>query len=145
MDRDILKDILFKEVETIQDIIKRMASNSFLIKGWTVTLVVGVFLLKVEYYQMLIAFIPLIAFWYLDAYFLRQERLYRELYKWVINNRLNSQEKILDMNAYRFDKQVISIGKIMFSLTLIWFYLPITIIICIYVVTNVVLRISGGC
>ena len=31
--------ILHKEIDLIQDCIKRMANNSFLIKGWTVSLI----------------------------------------------------------------------------------------------------------
>ncbi|MCP4405732.1 MAG: hypothetical protein GY801_51570 [bacterium] len=116
------KEYLFKEVGLIQDIIKRMASNSFMIKGWTLTLVVATFLIKVQSHQAFIAFIPLLVFWYLDAYFLRQERLYRKLYNWVIENRLNTDEKLLDMNAYRFQEQEQSSIRIMFSSTLGWFY-----------------------
>ena len=121
-DRDDLKDYLLKEIEIIQDIIKRMALNSFLIKGWALTLVVGTLLLKGGKYQAFIAFIPLLVFWFLDAYFLRQERLYRQLYHWVVANRLKTNEYLLDMNAYRFDDRVQSIPAIMFSLTLAAFY-----------------------
>lgn len=31
-----------KHLELIQEVIKRMANNSFLLKGWTVTLVTGI-------------------------------------------------------------------------------------------------------
>ena len=72
---ELLKEYMFKEIDIIQDIINRMAFNSFLIKGWTVTLVSVALLLKGNTYQVLIAFIPLLAFWYLDAYFLWQGSL----------------------------------------------------------------------
>jgi len=121
-DKDDLKDYMLKEIEIIQDIIKRMALNSFLIKGWSVTLVVGTLLLKGSKYQAFIAFIPLLVFWFLDAYFLRQERLYRELYSWVIANRLKTDEYLLDMNVYRFKDRVQSIPEVIFSLTLATFY-----------------------
>lgn len=144
MDKKALQEIMFKEVDIIQDIIKRMASNSFLIKGWTVTLVVGTFLLKGEYYQMFFAFIPLVAFWYLDAFFLRQEKLYRKLYKWVVTNRMSDETNILDMNAKRFQDKVASETKIMFSITLNWFYIPIALIIGIYIYVNLLISIIGG-
>jgi hypothetical protein len=67
-----LNEYMLKEVDLIQNIIKRMASNSFMIKGWTITLVVATLLLKDDNSKILIAYIPLIAFWYLDSYFLRQ-------------------------------------------------------------------------
>ena len=91
--KESLKECMLKEIEIIQDIIKRMAFNSFMIKGWAITLVVVSLLLKgTEKYQIWIAFIPLLVFWFLDAYFLWQERLYRKLYEWVINNRLKTDE-----------------------------------------------------
>jgi hypothetical protein len=62
--------IFVEELKIIQDIIKRMAFNSFLIKGWSITLVIATLLLKGNKYQVLIAFIPLLVFWFLDAYFL---------------------------------------------------------------------------
>ncbi|GAK52875.1 hypothetical protein U14_04132 [Candidatus Moduliflexus flocculans] len=129
------KEYLFKETAMIQDIIKRMASNSFMIKGWTLTLVVATLLLKGENkYQVLIAYIPLLVFWFLDAYFLQQERLYRKLYNWVIQNRLKSDEYILDMNAYRFKNDVQSLDRTMSSVTLAWFYGSIMGIVLLYTI-----------
>ena len=56
--REELKEFMLKEIELIQDIIKRMAFNSFLIKGWTITLVAVTLLLKGEH--VLIAYISLL-------------------------------------------------------------------------------------
>ena len=139
-----LKEYMLKEIDIIQDIIKRMAFNSFMIKGWAITLVVVTLLLKgTEKYQVWIAFIPLVVFWFLDAYFLRQERMYRKLYKWVINNRLKTEEYLFDMNARRFENEVQSIPRIMFSITLGWFYGPMAILVIIY--SLMLLIIKGGC
>ena len=147
-----LKEFMLKEIDIIQDIIKRMAYNSFLIKGWTVTLVVGILLLKgPEKYQIFLILIPLIAFWYLDAYFLRQERLFRELYKWVISNRLHTDEHLFDMSTNRFETD--SILKTMFcntkdkatntlkTNTLRWFYGSMAIPVIIYLIYLLVLLI----
>jgi hypothetical protein len=131
-DVEDLREYMFKEIDIIQDIIKRMAFNSFLIKGWAVTLVVVALLLKGIESQVWIAFIPLLVFWFLDAYFLWQERMYRKLYEWVINNRLKTSDYLLDMNAYRFKSEVQSRLRIMFSITLGWFYGSIAILILIY-------------
>jgi hypothetical protein len=134
-DREILKEYMLKEIEIIQNIINRMASNSFIIKGWAITLVVATLLLKgAEKYKVCIAFIPLLAFWFLDAYFLWQERMYRKLYEWVINNRLKTDEYLFDMNVYRFKDEVQSKLRIMFSKTLGWFYGPIAILTIIYAI-----------
>jgi len=140
--KENLKEYMLKEIEIIQDTIKRMAFNSFMIKGWAITLVVATLLLKGTGYQVWIAFIPLLVFWFLDAYFLWQERMYRKLYDWVINNRLNTEEYLLDMNAYRFRNKVHSIPRIMFSITLGWFYGPIAILVIIYAL--IVLITKGG-
>ncbi|RKX78080.1 MAG: hypothetical protein DRP87_07360 [Spirochaetes bacterium] len=123
---------MLKEIDVIQDIIKRMAFNSFVIKGWAITLVVVTLLLKGIKHQVLIAFIPLIIFWFLDAYFLWQERMYRKLYDWVISNRLKTEEHLFDMNAYRFKDEVQSRFRIMFSITLGWFYGSIAVLVIIY-------------
>lgn len=127
-----LKEYLLKEVEVIQGIINRMAFNSFLIKGWAITLVVVALLLKGAKYQVWIAFIPLLVFWFLDAYFLWQERMYRKLYDWVITSRLQTDENLFNMNAYRFKDEVQSKLRIMFSITLGWFYGSIAVLIIIY-------------
>ena len=130
--KEEFKQYMLKEIDLIQDIIKRMATNSFWIKGWTVTLVVATLVLKGSEFQVFIAFIPLMAFWVLDAYFLRQERLFRKLYDWVINNRLNSDENLFNMNTSRFEKDVQTISRIVFSKTLSWFYGSITLMLIIY-------------
>ena len=140
--KENLKEYTLKEIEIIQDIIKRMAFNSFIIKGWAITLVVATLLLKgTEKYQVWIAFIPLIVFWFLDAYFLWQERMYRKLYEWVINNRLKTEEYLFDMNAYRFKDKVQSRVRIMFSITLGWFYGSIAVLVIIY---TLILFTKGG-
>ena len=95
-------NIMIKEITLVEAIIKRMASNSFQLKAWTVTLVVGTMLLKGSGFDTMIAFIPLIVFWFLDAYFVWQERMYRKLYEWIIENRRKTEQYLFDMNAYRF-------------------------------------------
>ncbi|GAI17541.1 unnamed protein product [marine sediment metagenome] len=130
--KDKLKEYMLKEIDIIQDTIRRMGFNSFMIKGWAITLVVITLLLKGSEYQVWIAFIPLLVFWFLDTYFLWQERMYRKLYEWVINNRLKTEEYLFDMNAYRFRDKVQSIPRIMFSITLGWLYGSIAILILIY-------------
>ena len=141
--KEELREFMLKEIEIIQDIIKRMAFNSFMIKGWTVTLVAITLLLRGLKYQVLIAFIPILVFWFLDAYFLWQERLYRRLYNWVIKNRMDTDEYLFDMNAYRFKNEEQSKLRIMFSITLGWFYGSIFILTLIYAIY--VFLQKGGC
>lgn len=131
MEDNKLHDCMLKEIDLIQEVIKRMAHNSFLIKGWTVTLVLGTFLFNGK---ALLAFIPLISFWYLDAYFLRQERLYRRLYNWVINNRLKTDEKLFDLSTQRFKDEEQHTIRMMFSITLFSFYGTTTGLAILYLI-----------
>lgn len=133
IDDEILQKNMHKEIDIIQDVIKRMANNSFSMKGWTITLVAATLLLKGNRDQSYISFIPLFGFWYLDAYYLWQERLYRKLYEWVIENRLSSTEYLFDMNAGRFKKKVDPILLVMLSNTLLSFYGIIIVMTIIYI------------
>lgn len=123
MTKEQLLKVLSKETEIIQGIIKRKSTDSFLIKGWTVTLIVATLILQGDKFQVLVAFIPLISFWFLDAHYQQQIKLYKKLYKWDILNRMKSEEYLFDMNAKdRFKNQVPSRPLIMLSDKLISFY-----------------------
>lgn len=78
-----------KYLEFIQNIITRMNSNSFMIKGWTITIVSALLVLfatiKVDSLYI-ITILPIILFWVLDAYYLQMERKFRSLYNNVIQN-----------------------------------------------------------
>jgi hypothetical protein len=132
--KEELKEFMIEELKIVQDIIKRMALNSFLIKGWTITLVIATLLLKGDKYQALLAFLPILVFWYLDAYFLWIERLYRRLYDWIRSNRLNTDEYLFDMDYRRFIKDEQSKLRVMFSITLGWFYGSIFVLTLLYVI-----------
>lgn len=140
MDNEAKRKCLLDESKIVQDIISRMANNSFLIKGWAVTLVVASLLLKGLYYDYFIAFIPWGIFWIYDAYFLRLERLYRELYDWLIANRLTKDEFFLDVSKKsvekRFGKQVKCTIQLMFSKVLIAFYGFLFFIILLWILIN---------
>lgn len=127
------KEFFLKEIDLIQNIINRMANNSFLIKGWTITLVVVSMLLGTNPLHKFLSLIPLVTFWYLDAYFLQLERQYRELYNWVINNRAKTNELQFDLNSKRFASKVESIPGVMLSSTLKWFYGVILILILLII------------
>jgi len=132
LEKEQKERFFIEELKIIQDIIKRMAFDSFVIKGWAITLVIITLLLKGDSFQVFISFIPLLVFWYLDAYFLWQERMYRELYNWVAENRLKTDDFLFDLNAYRFKDKVQGKLRIMFSLTLGWLYGCIAVLIVIY-------------
>lgn len=129
---------LHKEIDLIQGCINRMANNSFLLKGWLVSIVAVIIALSPEELNKFTVVVTLImvtvSFWYLDAFFLRTEKLYRKLYGWALENRNQGNKDFqYDLNPHRFDGQVEGIGKVMFSKTLRWFYGVICLIIVIIV------------
>ena len=137
------RESLHKEIDLIQSCITRMANNSFLVKGWTITLVTAVLAFGDKFtdliYLCFILVFPIISFWYLDAFFLQTERKYRNLYNWVIKERPENNLFLFDLNPHRSElKKVDSICLTMFSKTLWPLYLVplltlfITIIINLY-------------
>ncbi len=126
-----------KHLDYIQGIINRLGNNSFLIKGWTVTLVAGIFALSVDDDKndkidlLIISVIPVVLFWILDGYFLWQERLFRELYKDVskqkneyINFQMNVGPYISGRNTWM---------KSIFSKTMNIFYLSLLFIMSLVI------------
>lgn len=120
-----------KHLEMIQSVISRMAQNSFLIKGWSVTLTAAIFVLADKdsnSHFVFIALLPSIAFWGLDGYFLRQERLFRKLYEQVT---LQTPDEItFTMKTQLYENEVSEWMGTVFSKTLIAFHLPILSVIC---------------
>lgn len=72
-----------KHLEMIQAVIARLGTDSFLVKGWAATLNTALFgfaITRTDWKLSLLALVPSLALWGLDAYFLRAERLFRALY-----------------------------------------------------------------
>jgi len=122
-------------IGTIQHIINRMATNSFIIKGWTVAVLGIILLLNGTRYQASIAVFALLVFWYLDAYFLRQKKTYRTLYNEIIDNKLNISDEFFDIRTARYEAgiEVPRSSKLMRSKTLLIFYGSILALTCAYV------------
>lgn len=127
----------FREIERIQAIIERQADNSFKIKGWTITLVVAVIVFRTGDYQTLVGYIPLITFWYLDSYYLKQERKYRKLYNWVRSERLDSDEHFFEMDASRFNDETEGILRIMGSKIQLLFYIVIAVLLLVVFIVSI--------
>lgn len=105
--------ILIEEIKIIQDIIKRMADNSFKIKAWAITVVVATLLIKTNLNNSYIALIPLLTFWFLDAYYLQQEKIFREIYKDKVENKSNNEETMFKINTIPYKCKVPFIFTIM--------------------------------
>jgi hypothetical protein len=107
----------------IQATIIRMAANSFLLKGWSVTLIVGLFALATKdstHSLIKTAFIPCIAFWFLNGYFLDQERRFRCVYDYVRKRPANETDFSLETHLGM--SQTSGAISAIFSKTLLLFY-----------------------
>lgn len=120
-----------RHLEMIQGVINRMASNSFMLKGWAVTLVAGIFALATkdaDKLYFLVAYIPVIIFWGLDSYYLLQERLYRSLYEKVSLMHEDSIDFTLKASKNEFGNKKNNFWSCVLSATELWFYLPLAIV-----------------
>lgn len=114
----------------IQGIITRMGTNSFLLKGWSVTLVAAMFALAVKDADkrfMLISYFPILVFWALDGFFLHQEKLFRKLYEKVAAGQVPSDFFTLNTSIVRGD--VPSMLSVTASKTLLPFHGAILLIV----------------
>ena len=113
MSKTVSESAFHKELDLIQDVIKRMAQNSFQVKAWLIGILSALVVLesksifaqagsdKVFSIEMnLFLLLPILCFWYLDAFFLSTEKLYRELYKWVVKHRPDTTAYQYDLNTF---------------------------------------------
>ena len=125
-----------KHLEFLQLALNRMASNSFILKGWNITLIVGLFALSLKNFSssyLYLAILPALAFWCLDAYYLRQERLFRALYNSV------RKTKRKDIDPYSFDTKLASENVknwicTMFSPTVLLLHGSVILFITIFII-----------
>ncbi len=112
-----------KHLEMIQGVINRLSHNSFLLKGWSVILVSGLFAFAAKdsnHTFIILAYFPAIVFWLLDGYFLWQERLFRKLYDRVRKMDESKIDFSMRRNTVKTKKD--SILCAVFSKTLLPFY-----------------------
>lgn len=110
-----------KHLEFAQSVITRMGQNSFLIKGWTIGLVSALFALSAKDSNqefIFIAYFPAIMFWFLDSYFLYQERLFRKTYDDIRKG--GTVE--FSLSTKKFDKGLSDWAAASFSKTILLFY-----------------------
>jgi hypothetical protein len=81
----LTNDEKLKHLEFIQTTIGRMADHSFLLKGWAITISIGLFaFLKdttIDFHQALLLNLPILIFWLMDSFYLSKERAFRSLYE----------------------------------------------------------------
>lgn len=128
MNADISEESWVSYLGFVQNAITRMAQNSYLLKGWTVTLVAAIFALSLTLdstFLITIALLPTIVFSVLDAYYLRQERLFRKLYDDVRRNPQGVEAFSMNTSPYQVD----DIAEIMKTISIWPFYSAIGVAI----------------
>ena len=124
-----------KHLEMIQNIISRMSKNSFMVKGWSLTLASLLIAFGTQLQIGIlcpILFVPIILFACLDSYYLQQERKFRELYEIV---RLKDDTLIdFDMHFTNDINSKVNYLSCIFSKSILLFYIPILIVLVAVVV-----------
>ena len=129
----------YKYMDYIQSAITRMASNSFYLKGWNVTIIAAIVALSIKESDWRIyacALLLNIVFWFLDAYYLKQEKLFRELYRKIT---AISDDAAIDfsMDTREYKQNVPCIPSIMAKnilITPLYLSISVVLIILIYIV-----------
>jgi len=140
-----------KHLEFIQANIARMGQNSFQMKGWAMTVVTALIALYVasisgesggNSWFLFVGAFPTLIFWFLDSYYLQQERKFRGVYNDVA---LLSQEnekvevRLFEMPLHKYKKGQYCLFRFGFSRTIWPLYLPIAVIL---IVTGLVMQCS---
>lgn len=133
-----------RHLELIQGVVTRLAHNSFAYKGWTIALVAAIFALAAGQAQpayLLVALIPTLAFWGLDGYYLRQERLFRQLYDAVRKAPSSDLEKNpFSMDTSPYVRRVATWWGVCWSKTVAWLYGPMALIVLAVAILAFALR-----
>ena len=130
-------NVRIKHLELIQAVIGRMANNSFLIKGWTITISLAGFGLFANSNKTMFLFLVLfstIIFWILDAYYLREERLFRKLYEEtsIITNDQKNSSRILNMNVDKYNHRISNLLTVVISFPTFLIYISILFVTFVF-------------
>jgi len=120
-------------LQMVQNVITRMASNSFALKAVTVTLTAGVLAFTGAATDpspqiLLAALVPLVMLWGMDAQYLRLERLFRRLYDAI---RRGEVEEPFSMNIGPYSKDEQDVARIAMSWSVVVFYAPIAVVLLV--------------
>ncbi|HAS3028641.1 TPA: hypothetical protein ACQJO5_002937 [Vibrio parahaemolyticus] len=122
-----------KHLEFIQNIITRMNSNSFQIKNWAITILTALMALfgsSENNFFLFIAFLPCLLFWFLDAYYLQQERIFRGIYNDVAKLSESPQnQRLFELNTSLYKGGDYGYLKSFFSITILKTYPPLIFLV----------------
>ncbi|WGF92646.1 hypothetical protein [Aequorivita marisscotiae] len=121
------EQLKIKHLEFIQNVISRLSTNSFLIKGWCITLITGLIALSLDNQKFVILIIGLpiiVIFWFLDTYYLWLEKIYRAHYTIEIeNHQINFNMDITSL------KKEILFSPLLFRFSIFLLYLILIILL----------------
>lgn len=127
---NVFSDEKIKHLEFIQSNVERMGSNSFKIKTSAITFVAASILSSTQNPKYAIASIPaVILFWFMDSYYLWQERKFRGLYNDAAGISNNFEIKIFAMPIHLYRSNQYSFMNVFYSVTILPLYLFTTLIL----------------
>jgi hypothetical protein len=116
-----------KHLEFLQNVITRMANNSFMLKGWIITIlgvILGLNKDDVDYKIVIVGIFLTVMFWVLDAYFLKQERYFRKRYDEVREQEVEKIDFSMALET-KDNLQDLDWFSVFFSVTLRLYYLSL--------------------
>lgn len=120
----------------IQDVITRMNSNSFSLKGLMITIVaaLGAFFVNdcdkgTAVVYLAIALLLVLIFWFMDAYYLKMEKQYRLLYD-------DAVKKKAELYKMKADDYYVCYFEVLFSKTMwpLYFSMAVVLIAVFFII-----------
>ena len=150
-DLEKLKKLNEKHLDYLQAIITRHNTNSFTLKGWTITLLAALLALSGAIKEAdiaLIALMPIIIFWGLDAFYLSNERCFIDLFNAAVKNECRLPNASIFKKDFTDKTDCITLtitpmnmnfkpfkvwkdntwNEVLWSNTIKWFYIPLLIL-----------------
>jgi hypothetical protein len=127
-----MKEEKRQHLEFLQSVITRMNTNSFQIKGLAITLVTALMAIYASNPKVIFIYLgipPTIVFWFLDTYYLQQERKFRGVYNDVAGIKSLHEVKDYEMPINKYVGNGFSFLEVFISKTIVWIYLPIIILL----------------
>jgi len=118
-----------KHLEFIQSVVTRMNANSFQSKGWAITIFSALLAIYAgsggNRLFLVVSVAPALLFWFLDAYYLQQERKFRGVYNDAAG--LSKEEtrikiRLFEMPIQHYTKGKYSYWSVFFSRTIFPLY-----------------------
>lgn len=137
---DAWPEARIRYLEMIQAVVSRLANDSFLVKGWAITvtgIILGFAVTANRWPLALVSLIPTLIFWMLDTYYLRAERRFRALYRRAVEEpaqvgyfRMDATSKSFNELLTNDEKEATKRRAVAFSLTVGALYLCLIIAGC---------------